>query len=463
MEHSPYTPGAGFMPPQLAGRDGHVQRWQVMLNDVGAVGRLRARDTVLTGPRGVGKTALLSRLEELCETAGFDVVSVQAVKDHGGLMRSVVQAAADRAAQGSGPWGRLQQALSRISSVEIGVAGVSATVDTAPSTKAQDATAFDPFQLATALRQLAIDIRTERGRGGLMLSVDEMQVTSPADMALLAATLHQLNRPRLADAPVVFAGAGLPNTMGKMVESGVTHPDRLFRFDVFPLRLTPAETEQAVVLPANERGVTWHPDAVAELLDVTQGYPAHVQLLADACWTQAPVPTITPSDVAAVTGEAVATITVQTLEPQWNDLPGREKEYLAALAMLGGRAAGSDVAAVLGVRPADRSAVRSQLINARGMIFAPTTREVELSMPLLKDYVGSVWDTDRQELDHPDQYASRHDLTMAIIRLTQDRITQQPVTPPQVPPPSTTAHRLPQRPPSLPPGPPDRGISGPSM
>lgn len=38
MEQSPYTPGAGHIPRVLAGRDGLLRDWQLVLNDIIAGG-----------------------------------------------------------------------------------------------------------------------------------------------------------------------------------------------------------------------------------------------------------------------------------------------------------------------------------------------------------------------------------------------------------------------------------------
>ena len=57
---NPYATGAGQRPPELAGRDRELARFDVVLERV-ARGRPE-RSLVLTGLRGVGKTVLLNQL-----------------------------------------------------------------------------------------------------------------------------------------------------------------------------------------------------------------------------------------------------------------------------------------------------------------------------------------------------------------------------------------------------------------
>src|SRR4051794_28891823 len=57
---NPYAPGAGQRPPELAGRDGELESFDVVLERISR-GRPE-RSLVLTGLRGVGKTVLLNAL-----------------------------------------------------------------------------------------------------------------------------------------------------------------------------------------------------------------------------------------------------------------------------------------------------------------------------------------------------------------------------------------------------------------
>src|SRR5260221_6315432 len=60
---NPYAPGAGQRPPELAGRDGELAQFEIVLERV-ARGRPE-RSMVLTGLRGVGKTVLLNAFRSI--------------------------------------------------------------------------------------------------------------------------------------------------------------------------------------------------------------------------------------------------------------------------------------------------------------------------------------------------------------------------------------------------------------
>src|SRR5260370_37195350 len=60
---NPYAPGAGQRPPELTGRDREIGQFEVVLERI-AHGRPE-RSMVLTGLRGVGKTALLNTFRSM--------------------------------------------------------------------------------------------------------------------------------------------------------------------------------------------------------------------------------------------------------------------------------------------------------------------------------------------------------------------------------------------------------------
>lgn len=59
---SPFSPGAGAPPPELAGRDEILEAARIALHRIRA-GRPE-RSQMLLGLRGVGKTVLLNRIGE---------------------------------------------------------------------------------------------------------------------------------------------------------------------------------------------------------------------------------------------------------------------------------------------------------------------------------------------------------------------------------------------------------------
>jgi Cdc6-like AAA superfamily ATPase len=73
---NPFAPGAGTPPPELAGRTELINEATVALRRV-QMGR-PTQSPILVGLRGVGKTVLLVKVNEIAEKEGFHTVSVEA-------------------------------------------------------------------------------------------------------------------------------------------------------------------------------------------------------------------------------------------------------------------------------------------------------------------------------------------------------------------------------------------------
>ena len=77
---NPYAPGAGTLPPELAGRDEIIERASIALDRFRS--GFSARSLLLVGLRGVGKTVLLTRLAQQAEAEGFITVPMEAPEKH---------------------------------------------------------------------------------------------------------------------------------------------------------------------------------------------------------------------------------------------------------------------------------------------------------------------------------------------------------------------------------------------
>jgi len=287
---------------------------------------------------------------------------------------------------GNRPWKRAKKALDRIASVSFGIASVTATVEWRAAENAP--TPPDPSLLADALAAVAREAAKEKPRTGLLLTIDELQAVHRDDLALLSAVLHRLTVEH-ASAPVALIATGLTSTWAVLREAGVTHPDRLFRQVIIPAALTIDEVWEAVVEPAYRHtpSVRWDPEAVELLARASGGYPAHVQIFADRVWRAAAGPErITAKESAEALQAAEAEVLDSAVAPRWASLSDRQKEYVAALAVNGGTAVSSVVAATCGRTSSEVSDVRDSLLRA-GDIWAPRYGRTALTVPAWRDFV----------------------------------------------------------------------------
>ena len=79
---NPYTPGSGRKPPSLQGRDREIEAFDLLV--ARAKARNYDRGMILSGLRGVGKTALLNHLRSHAERHDWYAVRLEAQNSESG-------------------------------------------------------------------------------------------------------------------------------------------------------------------------------------------------------------------------------------------------------------------------------------------------------------------------------------------------------------------------------------------
>ncbi|NYI72726.1 hypothetical protein GGQ54_003340 [Naumannella cuiyingiana] len=381
----------------LPGREELLRTWQEMLADVQTDGRAGGKDYLLLGYRGVGKSVTMQQAVELGQKTGYSTVGLIGNPDTP-MVTALFQSALHQAETNDrpSPWQRAVQGLRRIGGVGLDLGGIvkadiKLTETAKPNADVAPASMYDPSAIGSTLARLAEDLRAEQGRGGLILSVDELQMSHERDIRALGGVLNHLNL-RHPSAPIVFIGTGLPHTMrvlqGRDPERPlITNPARLFTPVAIPGELSRDAFEDALQRPALERGVRWTAEALDRADEITGRYPAHVQAIGAAAWAQAAGPNkITAVDVAAGQRAALETMEQQYLEPRWNDLTDLQQGYIAAIALCGGEARSGHVAAMLGYESSSEvSEMRDRLIRT-GDILEARRGWVAVANPMMTEW-----------------------------------------------------------------------------
>ena len=198
---NPYAPGAGQRPPELAGRDGELQSFDVLLE---RVARSRPeRSVVLTGLRGVGKTVLLNAMRGAAVRRGWGTGKLEARpeqalrhplaaalhlavrelaqpnKGEAEHVLGVVKAFAQR--ESRTPGGKAPKLRDRWQP-GIDVPAVSGRADSGDIE-------IDLVELFTDIAGLAGD-----SGHGVAIFIDEMQDLGPDDVSALCAACHEVSQ-----------------------------------------------------------------------------------------------------------------------------------------------------------------------------------------------------------------------------------------------------------------------------
>jgi hypothetical protein len=341
---NPYAPGAGQRPPELAGRDGELESFEVVLERISR-GRPE-RSVVLTGLRGVGKTVLLNALRSAAVRRRWGTGKLEARPDT--PLRRPLAAALHQAIRELAPPNRDE------ADHVLGILKSFALKEPAPAGRART-TVRDRWQpgidvLAVPGRADSGDIEIDlvellsdvaglaAGAGrGTAIFIDEMQDMLPDDVSALCAACHELSQQGL---PLIVVGAGLPH-LPAVLSASKSYSERLFRYARID-RLDRAAADQALRAPALEEGADFTEEALAQMYEATAGYPYFVQAYGKVAWDVAPASPITASDVAVSAPESEADLAVGFFGSRYERATPAEREYLRAMADLSADAAFGD-------------------------------------------------------------------------------------------------------------------------
>lgn len=244
---SPFRPGAGQMPPFLAGREEDLRLAENRLADL-AGGIPPAQGLLFSGPRGNGKTVLLERVREEARRRGMRAERLGA-----GAFRSEE---------------RLVRELRRRAGVEGGrVTGVqSASVGV---TADRGASSEDHVEL------FAEWVRADSAPLVVLLDEAHSLASDAARDFFEAAQIAGSE-----ELPFVLVVAGTPDAPRALRRAG-TFTERMLERRRLG-RLDQAAAEAALARPAERGGLPMDDDALALLVRESQRYPYFIQLLGSA-------------------------------------------------------------------------------------------------------------------------------------------------------------------------------------
>lgn len=379
-ELNPYRPGAGLQPPELTGRESQLEAFDALI--LRSKRGLTDRGLIMSGLRGVGKTALLNRLYIQAEQHQWLTVFIEGqTTDHGAAsvrqrLGALVQAGL---AQFSAAH-RIQTGLDDLRKLvgdftfTIGPAQLRHTTPSSTNTGLFD---MDVQALIENLAQLA-----KKKNAAFGLFIDEMQDLEPQLVNALLVTQHRCQQ---RDLPFYVIGAGLPNLPAALATQR-SYAERLFHFSIVDA-LNPHAAAQALAIPAERHGCRFTPEAITLLVSESRGYPYFLQEFGKATWNIAQDHTFTHDDAAAGIHVGNSHLDAGFFPSRWLRATDLERSYMQAMASLPDKhPRTAAIAHTLGVAPSDLTKTRASLI-AKGLIYSPERGQIAFTVPGMNDYI----------------------------------------------------------------------------
>lgn len=379
---NPFSPGAGSPPPELAGRS------EILKKALVSLGRIKARKSeksfFLVGLRGVGKTVLLHKVEEIAENNGYKALMIEATEDKSlsELLIPYLRTLLFSLDAGKMVSEKVKRAVRVLKSFVLkvnpnGAVEFGLDIDPEKGTADSGDLEADLTQLFIALGEAALDRST-----AIAIIIDEIQYLDDEELSSLIMAIHKITQKSL---PLILIGAGLPQLYGK-AGNAKSYAERLFDYpSVGPL--SDADAKLALQEPVKRQHVRFSDEALDEILRVTERYPYFIQEWGYQSWNTAEKSPISLSIVKKATDESIKRLDKSFFRVRFDRLTPKEKEYLRAMAELGpGPHRSGDIAELLNVGVQSVAPFRSSLIS-KGMIYSPAHGDTEFTVPLFVDFM----------------------------------------------------------------------------
>ena len=382
---NPYRPGAGLMPTYLAGRQPDIAE---MENLFGALClNIPTQSVIFSGLRGVGKTVLINKLQEIAEEKGIFCKHIE-VEERNDFISQIASCS--------------QAFLRKISTVEKFKSLIQKPLDAVKAL----VVSFDPdnkvFSLSlqekelytsTNLVQSLTDVFTTLGETAaktnspICFFIDEIQYMKKEELSALIAALHRANQ---LGYPVMLVGAGLPKIYS-MLSEVKSYSERLFNYKEIG-SLDMDQCRDAICKPAKKLDVSYDEAAVEKIIDITKGYPFFVQQLCQIVFQKKKGNRIDISDAKDSISEFFDILDSGFFKVRYERCTESDKKFIFPMVACNKLPCTiSNVAMIMNRQVKSISTARAQLIN-KGIIYVVKYKELDFTVPEFSGFIKRLPD-----------------------------------------------------------------------
>jgi len=410
---NPFRPGAGHMPPYLAGRDAELHDFRTFLAQNPIL-----KNVILTGLRGVGKTVLLETLRPIALEEGWAWVGTD--------LSESASVAEDK------------MAIRILTDVSVFTASLTI------STKARPIAGFTQETRATdeplnhhALQRLFSEAPGlisdklkyvlelvwkamrdhDTGRKGIVFAYDEAQnLADHAEkeqfpLSLLLDVFQSLQR---KGARFLLVLTGLPTLFSTLVHAR-TYSERMFHV-IFLSHLSSRASRDAIAIPIERSNCPFSlTDQSTELIiDITGGYPYFIQFVCRELydiWLQG------DSKRSIPINEVLAKLDADFFAGRWAKATDRQRDMLRVVAQLPNCETEFTVQEIVArsrelLKKSFSSSHVAQLLSflqESGLVYRNRHGKYAFAVPLLGQFITRQSEQELEQIDEFDELDSRND------------------------------------------------------
>ncbi len=375
---NPFNPGAGSPPPELAGRDKILNMADIAIER--AKKGKAVKSFLMLGIRGVGKTVLLNRIDQMAEIHDCQTVIFEA--DPNRTLPQLLTEQLNRILLKLDRHKRISDDIQNIFSMLRGFASVfKVKYGEFEVGLTNEGTTGD---LTIDLADLFVSIGTaaKKRKSVVVIIIDEVQYIDQNGLSALIMSLHKISQRQL---PLLFFGAGLPQ-MAKLAGNAKSYAERLFEYPEVD-RLSMRSAQKAITAPLKREKILIDKDALDYIIIETNSYPFFLQVWAYHLWNIAPGSPIKKQSALKATKRAFDELDKGFFKVRFERLTIRQQNYARAMAEFGPALANStEVANLLSLTVKQAAPIRDELIK-KGMAYSPKRGYVAFTVPKFDEFL----------------------------------------------------------------------------
>ena len=377
---NPYRPGAGLMPTYIAGRDEDIANVEQMFEAL--VMNIPTQSIIFSGLRGVGKTVLINKLQNIAEEKDIFCrhIEVESRNDFISQIATCSQAFLRKVSTKEKFKHLIQKPLDAIKSLMISFNPNENTV----SFSLQERELYTSNNLTQSLTEVFVTVgeTAYKTETPICFFIDEIQYMKQNELGSLIAALHRVNQ---LGYPIMIVGAGLPKIY-KMLSEEKSYSERLFLYKEIG-SLTEEQSRKAIEEPAKKFGVSYTEKAIKEIINITKGYPFFIQQMCQVVYKNTDEKVIQDMHVKNNIDEFFELLDVGFFKSRYERCAESDKKFVFAMVKCGELPCTiSNVAKNLHKSVNAISTTRAQLIG-KGVIYPVRYKELDFTVPEFTGYI----------------------------------------------------------------------------
>ena len=395
---NPFKPGAGHMPPYLAGRDAEQRRFSELLGQT-----VITENLVLTGLRGVGKTVLLETLKPIARSRGWlwtgtDMSESAGISEDRLAMRLITDISVI-----TSPMLHMTSSLPAIGFRHEG----ENVVQPVDFNHLMTVYSSSPGLVVDKLRSLLMGLWDAlKGRvAGVVFAYDEAQILndhSKDGEFPLSMLLELFQSIQKQGVPFLLVLTGLPILFPKLVEAR-TYSERMFHV-MFLSQLTPAESREAIIRPTEKDGcpLRFTEESVQSIINLSWGYPYFIQFICKEVF-DVWLSKLGASEPPSIPEQAIISkLDNDFFAARWDKATDRERDLLTVVSRLPNADSEFSVNDIVMLaqkqlrKPFSASQVNQMLgrLTAKGLIYKNRHGRYLFAVPLMSKFIRRQSDGD---------------------------------------------------------------------